>query len=142
MPTKLARMHTAEHILSAVMKKHYEAPRNLEFHLGEKKTKCDYHVCQSLQASDIKQIEKLVNQEISKNHPVSSLTLHREQAVHYDLWKVPADRQEIRIIKIGDFDDQPCGGNHVTNTQEIGTFRICSFDMKENGRIRIRFNLD
>jgi len=37
MPAKLARMHTAEHILTAVMRKFYTAPRNLEFHLNEKK---------------------------------------------------------------------------------------------------------
>ncbi len=135
-------MHTAEHILTAVMRKHYATPRNLEFHLNEKKTKCDYLVPNPLTQQDIEQIENLVNQEIAKNHSVTPHTLNRGEAVNYDLWKVPADAQEIRIVKIGDFDEQPCEGNHVSNTDEIGKFRISSFELRENGRIRIRFKLE
>ncbi len=119
-------MHTAEHILSAVMRKFYDAPRNLEFHLGEKKTKCDYDVPRSLSEGDIRQIEALVNAEIAKNHAVANFVLPREQAGKYDLWKVPPDATEISIYKIGDFDEQPCGGPHVTQTSEIGVFRILS----------------
>ena len=75
--SKLARMHTAEHLLSAVMRKFYAAPRNLEFHLNE----------------------------------------------------------------IGDFDEQPCRGQHVANTEEIGHFEISSYEQRENGRVRIRFKV-
>lgn len=70
--TKRARMHTAEHVLSAVMRIHYGAPRNIELHLGDKKTKCDYLPEQQLAEVDIKKIEQLVNDELSKNHTVSS----------------------------------------------------------------------
>ncbi len=96
MPAKLACMHTAEHILMAVMRKFYDAPRNLEFHLNEKKTKCDYEIPRSLNEQDITQIETLVNQEINANHSVSYFLVHREEAKEYDLWKVPAETQEIR----------------------------------------------
>ncbi|NIV91658.1 hypothetical protein GWN42_02360 [candidate division KSB1 bacterium] len=135
-------MHTAEHILSAVMKHHYDAPRNLELHLGEKKTKCDYQVPKPLREDDIDQIERLVNNQIQKNHPASAFFLNRHQAEDYDLWKVPEDAEEIRIVRIGDFDAQPCSGEHVSNTGEIGTFRISSFEMKDSGRVRIRFKID
>ncbi|MFQ5604589.1 MAG: hypothetical protein ACE5HS_15070 [bacterium] len=142
MPSKSARMHTAEHILTAVMKKHYWAPRNMEFHLGEKKTKCDYEVPRPLTDQDLQEIEKRVNQEIANNHPVSAFMVARDQAAQYDLWKVPADHQSIRIVKIGEFDETPCGGEHVTNTEEIGHFRISSYELRENGRVRIRFKLE
>jgi Ser-tRNA(Ala) deacylase AlaX len=136
-------MHTAEHLLSAVMKKFYHAPRNLEFHLGERKTKCDYQVPRALNEGDIQQIERLVNQEIQRGHAVSSFVLTREQAGQYDLWKVPPEAREIRIVKIGEFDEQPCGGEHVANTSEIGTFRIISYELRANhGRVRIRFRLE
>jgi len=135
-------MHTAEHLLSAVMRKLYDSPRNLEFHLGEKKTKCDYQVPRALGAEDIQQIERLVNREVQRGHAVSSFMLTREQAGQYDLWKVPPDTREIRIVKIGDFDEQPCGGQHVANTSEIGTFRIISYELRDNGRVRIRFRLE
>ncbi|MCH8018653.1 hypothetical protein IH785_02260 [candidate division KSB1 bacterium] len=80
MPAKLTRMHTAEHILTAVMRKFYDAPRNLEFHLNEKKTKCDYEIPRSLNEQDITQIETLVNQEINANHSVSHFLVRREEA--------------------------------------------------------------
>jgi alanyl-tRNA synthetase len=134
-------MHTAEHILSAVMRKFYEAPRNLEFHLGEKKTKCDYDVPRLLSERDIRQIEALVNAEIAKNHSVTNFVLPREQAGKYDLWKVPPDATEISIYKIGDFDEQPCGGPHVARTSEIGVFQILSYELRKNGRVRIRFRV-
>lgn len=140
--SKLSRMHTAEHILSAVMKKYYSAPQNLELHLGDKKTKSDYEVPQALSDQDIDKIESLVNQEIKKKHAVTSFIIPRIQADNYDLWKVPKQDQEIRIVKIGDFDEQPCGGNHVSNTQEIRNFKIISYDLRENGRLRIRFKVE
>ncbi len=142
MPDKLARMHTAEHILTAVMRKFYDAPRNLEFHLNEKKTKCDYEVARALNEQDIAQIESLVNQNIKANLSVSHSVINREEANKYDLWKVPAEVQEIRIIKIGEFDAQPCRGQHVGRTQEIGEFSVSSYELRENGRVRIRFKVD
>ena len=142
MPAKLTRMHTAEHILTVVMRKFYDAPRNLEFHLNEKKTKCDYEVPRSLTDKDMTQIETLVNQEIHANHSVSHFFLPRKEAEEYDLWKVPAETQEIRIVKIGKFDAQPCRGEHVSHTNEIGKFSVSSFVLRENGRVRIRFKID
>ena len=140
--SKLPRMHTAEHLLSAVMRKFYNAPRNLELHLNEKKTKCDYQPDRSLTDPDIQQIENLVNKEIAEDHRVSSFIVDRKKATEYDLWKVPTDVEQIRIVKIGDFDAQPCRGEHITNTEEICKFQISSFEFKENNRIRIRFKLD
>ena len=142
MPAKLTRMHTAEHILTAVMRKFYDAPRNLEFHLNEKKTKCDYEVPRSLNEQDITQIETLVNQEINANHSVSHFFVRRKEAGEYDLWKVPAEIQEIRIVKIGGFDAQPCRGEHVGHTKEIGEFSVSSYELRESGRMRIRFKVD
>ena len=46
----------------------------------------------------------------------------------------------VRVIRIGDYDQCACIGLHVTNTAEIGTFRIISFDFND-GVLRIRFKL-
>ena len=140
--TKRARMHTAEHVLSAVMRIHYGAPRNIELHLGDKKTKCDYLPEQQLAEVDIKKIEQLVNDELSKNHIVSSFFLQRNEARDYDLWKVPADAETIRIYKIGNFDAQPCAGPHVSYTANVGRFHILSHEQKDAGIIRIRFRVE
>ncbi|MCG8607491.1 hypothetical protein MJD09_21225 [bacterium] len=139
--SKLARMHTAEHLLTAVMQQFYGADRNLEFHLAEKKTKCDYAVPKTLTTHDIEKIEDLVNEEIDRNHTVTSFMISRTDAGKYDLWKVPADTEELRIFKIGDFDEQPCRGPHVKSTAEVGRFEISSHELRENGRTRIRFKV-
>lgn len=136
------RMHTAEHILSAIMRIHYHAPRNEELHLGDKKTKCDFHPAKPLNDSDITIIERLVNEEIQKDHPVTQFTIKRSEASMFDLWKVPKEAEKIRIIRIGALDAQPCAGPHVSKTRQIGRLKITSHDFKENGKVRIRFRID
>ncbi len=133
---------TAEHLLSAVMRKHYQAARNLEFHLGAKKTKCDYAVASPLTERDIEQIEELVNKQIARDLPVGASIVERAAAGEYDLWKVPPEADTIRIVRIGEYDSQPCRGEHVASTAEIGAFRIASFETRENGRTRIRFRVE
>ena len=46
----------------------------------------------------------------------------------------------VRIIRIGDYDQCACIGEHVTNTAEIGTFRIISHDFNK-GVLRVRFKV-
>ena len=48
--------HTAEHVLSAVMRRDYGAARPLETHLGAKKSKCDYRVDRPLSDDDLRVI--------------------------------------------------------------------------------------
>ena len=140
---KLGRMHSAEHILTAVMRREYGSPRNLEMHLGEKKSKCDYTVPQTLTHEDIAAIEEAVNAEIDAGHPITVQMLPVAEAKErHDLWKVPENAPSIRIIRIGDFDATPCAGEHVSRSQQIGRFRIKSYDMKDEQIVRIRFTVD
>lgn len=139
---KINRMHTAEHLLSAVMRKYYGAPHNLEFHLGERKTKCDYLPQHELTNEDIRVIEDLVNAEIAQDHKVTEEILARDVAGEFDLGKVPPEAERIRIVRIGDFDAQPCAGQHVDHTAEIGRFIIFSHEKHDNGLVRIRFKVE
>lgn len=134
-------MHTAEHILTRVMKDHYGSTRNYEMHLGKKKTKCDYDVDKEISQRDIRQLEDLVNRTIDQGLPVSKENIPISEADGYDLWKVPDHLTELTIVRIGDFDATPCAGQHVDNTSQIGELSISSFDRRENGRLRIRFKL-
>jgi len=139
----VARMHTAEHLLTAVMRRRFGSPRNLEMHLGEKKTKCDFLVPRTLTAEDLVAIEGEVNAEIAADHPVAAEVVSREEAERsYDLWKVPPDAAEIRIVRIGAVDAAPCVGDHVRRTKEVGRFRITTADMKDKRTVRIRFTLE
>ncbi len=140
--TDLARMHTAEHLLTAVMRRLYDSPRNLEFHLGDKKTKCDYDVARPLGPDDGRAIEDAVNAEIARDHRVSVMHITRRDARHLDLWKVPPDAETIRVVSIGNVDATPCSGDHIAHTREIGRFMLRSFEMRSPTIVRIRFGLD
>ena len=141
--SRLQRMHSAEHILTAVMRREFGSPRNLESHLGDKKSKCDYAVSQGLLQEDIPAIERAVNAEIEKDYPITVQVLPIEEAQQdYDLWKVPGDATNIRVVTIGNLDGTPCAGDHVERTRQIGRFRVRSHDMKKEGIIRIRFTVE
>ena len=58
-----------------------------------------------------------------------------------DLSKLPENVSEtLRIVKVGDYDTCACIGAHVSNTSEIGTFKILSHDF-EDGRWRVRWKV-
>jgi alanyl-tRNA synthetase len=141
-PDAITRMHSAEHLLTAVMRRLYGSPRNLEFHLGDKKTKCDYEVARPLGPDDARAIEDAVNAQIAHDHRVSVMHITRSDAEHLDLWKVPPDAETIRVVSIGDFDETPCSGEHVEQTGQIGGFALKSFEMRTANVVRIRFGLE
>lgn len=95
-----------------------------------------------LNDEDIAAIEGAVNEEIVRDDRVVYETLSVETAEKmYDLWKVPASAEAIRIIHIGDFDATPCSGEHVEHTAQIGKFHIKSYQMKDDRTVRIRFSV-
>ena len=135
-------MHSAEHILNQTMVRMFNRGRSFSNHIEKKKSKCDYHFNRDLSTNEIEEIEYKVNSEIQKNHTVKEEFLPRTEAgKYYYLERLPEDAgDEIRIIKIGDYDACPCSGIHVKNTSEIGEFKIISTGFNE-GVLRIRFKL-
>jgi misacylated tRNA(Ala) deacylase len=139
---KLARMHTAEHLLTAVMRRLYASPRNLEMHLGEAKTKCDYQVNRALDLRDARVIEAAVNAEIACDHPVSVVLMTRADAEgRFDLSKLPPDAETVRVVSVGNADVTPCSGEHVARAGEIGRFVLRSLEMRSPTVVRIRFGV-
>ncbi len=69
-------------------------------------------------------IEDKVNSIIASNYNVTEGLVIKAQAAEFlDLTKLPADApDQIRVIRVGDYDACACIGPHVANTSEIGTF--------------------
>lgn len=136
------RMHTAEHILNQTMVQKFNCDRCFSAHIEKKKSKCDYRFHRLLTQDEIEDIETRVNEVIRRNLPVEETYLPKSKAVHvFNLERLPEDAgDDIRIIKVGDYDACPCIGPHVVNTEEIPGFTIisCSY---ENDVLRIRFKL-
>ena len=136
------RMHSAEHILNQTMDRMFDCGRCFSAHIEKKKSKCDYHYDRDLSDDEIQKIEKNVNNVINADLAVIEKFVSKEEAKKfYNIERLPADTGDnIRIVKIGDYDACPCIGPHVNSTKMIGVFRITSNSF-ENGVLRIRFRL-
>ena len=108
----------------------------------KEKSKCDYHFNRNLTEAEILELNQRVNDTIKRNLAVVEEFITRDEANEkFNLERLPDSAGEtIRIIKIGDYDSCPCSGLHVSNTEEIGSFKIISTDFN-NGVLRIRFKL-
>jgi len=135
-------MHSAEHILNQTMVRMFNCNRSFNAHIEKKKSKCDYHLDHALTELEIDRIEKQVNGVIQADLPIAEEYQTREIAQEqYNLKRLPTDTgDDIRIVRIGDYDACPCIGSHVSSTKEIGTFRIVSTSF-DSGVLRIRFKL-
>ncbi len=100
----------------------------------------DYH--RDLSDDEIKEIEKRVNDVVNTDLKVTEEYISREEAKrYYNIDRLPSDTGDnIRIVKIGDYDACPCIGPHINSTEIIGGFRITSKSF-EDGVLRIRFKL-
>lgn len=134
--------HTAEHILNQTMVRMFGCPRSRNAHIERKKSKCDYILDSCPSEEQVAAIEAKVNDVILSNLPVSIEFMDKEQAAAIvDLSKLPENASEtLRIVRIGDYDACACIGAHVSNTSEIGTFKILSHNFND-GVWRLRWKI-
>ncbi len=137
-----APMHTAEHILNGTMVQMFGCKRSDNCHIERKKSKCDFKLDKAPTEEDIRTLEQKINNVISQNLKVSEKFLSYDDASkNFDLHRIKKEENPtVRIISIGNYDDCPCIGEHVKNTEEIENFRITSTSY-ENGIFRVRFKV-
>jgi alanyl-tRNA synthetase len=136
------RMHTAEHILNQTMVRMFARGRSFSSHIEKKKSKCDYRFDRNLTPEEVAEIERRVNEIIAADLPVTDEEMPRvEAAAQFDLGRLPDTAGErLRIVRVGDYDACPCGGEHARSSGEVGGFSIISTS-HENGVLRIRFKI-
>jgi len=136
------KMHSTEHILNQTMVRMFGCERSFSNHIEKKKSKCDYHFERILTQDEVTIIENRVNEIILQDLLVMEEFYSKKDAqTKFNLSKLPEDAgNQIRIIKIGEYDACPCSGLHVSHTKEIGYFKIISTSFEE-GILRIRFKL-
>ncbi len=136
-------MHTTEHILNQTMVQLFGTGRCFSAHIERKKSKCDYHFTRPLTEEEVGTIAEKVNAVIKADLPITEeFVALSEAGKEFDLSRLPEESgNQIRIVRVGDYDQCPCIGPHVDSTAQIGKFRITSSSF-ENGVLRIRFKLD
>lgn len=138
----IAPMHTTEHVVNRTMVNLFGCGRAVSAHIERKKSKLDFALQACLEEADIAKIENTVNEVLRSNLPVTMEFISQEEATgRFDMRCLPKEASEtVRIVKVGDYDECLCIGQHVENTSMIGTFKIISHDYKD-GIFRMRFKL-
>lgn len=134
--------HTAEHILNATMVKMFGCPRSRNAHVERKKCKCDYLLPVCPDEAQVSAIETKVNEIIGLGLSVTIEYVTREEAAQLvDLSKLPENASDtLRIVRIGEYDACACIGAHVSNTAEVGVFKVLSHDFND-GVWRLRWKV-
>jgi alanyl-tRNA synthetase len=113
------QQHTGQHVLSAAFVRLYNMP-TVSFHMADDYCSIDLNT-PTLVKAQIDSAERMANEIILENRPVGIRFVTREEAAELGLRKIPvADRNELRIIDIRDWDLSACGGTHVNQTGQIG----------------------
>ncbi|MCX6772599.1 MAG: alanyl-tRNA editing protein [Candidatus Micrarchaeota archaeon] len=141
---RLMRMHTAGHILSAIMFKAGILITGNQ--LDTDKTRFDF----SMENFDRTAFQSLIdkaNAEIARNQDVSIAFLPREEAMKIEgavklAVALPPEIKELRMVRIGDVDYQADGGTHVKNTSEIGKIIFLGAENKGKNNRRITYGLE
>jgi alanyl-tRNA synthetase len=113
------QQHTGQHVLSAAFVRLFNM-QTVSFHMADDYCSIDLDT-PSINKDQIEQAERLANEMILENRPVAIRFVTREEAGKLGLRKLPpAERDELRLIDIHDFDLSACGGTHVNQTGQIG----------------------
>jgi alanyl-tRNA synthetase len=127
------QQHSAQHVLSAAFVRLFNMP-TVSFHMADDYCSIDLQVddlqiddldppslTPTLNKDQIESAERLANEIVLENRPVDIRFVTRDEAAQLGLRKLPpAERDQLRLIDIRDFDLTACGGTHVTNTGQIG----------------------
>lgn len=137
-------MHTTEHIINQTMIRLFNCGRSISAHIERKKSKLDYRLTACPNKEEVIKLENAVNEVIAQHLPVFTEFITQEEAHgRFDVERLPEDASEtVRVVKVGDYDECLCIGTHVTNTSEIGIFKIISHDWNDDTKLwRMRFKL-
>src|SRR5258706_8778024 len=131
------QQHSGQHVLSAALIELYQIP-TVSFHMGEEYCSIDL-TTPSLTSEQVVGAEWRANEIIFENRPVTVRFVSRAEAEKLGLSKLPpAERDELRLIEIANFDLSACGGTHVGATGQIGSILLRKTETVRQG-MRVEF---
>ncbi len=125
----IMRNHTAAHLLQAALRQvlgtHVEQAGQL---VDEKEVRFDFTHFSPLSTEEILKVETLVNEFILKAETVTMQEMPIEEAKKMGAMMLFGEKYGdiVRVVKCGDFSTEFCGGTHVSNSGQLGLFKIVS----------------
>ncbi|MCC5804659.1 alanine--tRNA ligase [Rossellomorea vietnamensis] len=136
-----ARLHTATHLLHQSLREILgDSVEQKGSNITTERLRFDFSFDRKVTKDELKRIEDLVNQEISKNHAIKSEQLSvnvAKQEGAIGLFSSKYD-EVVTVYSIGNFSKEICGGPHADHTGELGKFKIKKEESSSSGVRRIK----
>ena len=136
----ITKNHTGTHMLHAalmnVLGDHVEQRGSL---VDDDKIRFDFLHHQALSNDEIRDIETLVNEKIEEKIDVETSIMKHNEAMESGAMALFGEKygESVRVLDVGEFSKELCGGTHVKNTNEITLFKVTSESSISSGTRRI-----
>lgn len=134
------RHHSATHLLqSALIKTLGSHVKQAGSSVSAKRLRFDFTHPESISAGQLKKIEEIVNDQIILDQNVTAEIMTKDEATASGAMALFGEKytDEVRVLKMGEFSLELCGGTHVSRTGEIGVFKITTESSLSSGVRRI-----